>query len=62
MALFPEDVTSEHGSSLTAPVPDFATTGLPEKPAVTEAELRESADALADIGFDGYAIGCLAVG
>ncbi len=47
MALFPEDMTSEHGSSLTAPVPDFATTGLPEKPAVTEAELREDADALA---------------
>ncbi len=46
MALLPEDMTSEHGS-LTAPVPDFATTGLPEKPTVTEAELREDADALA---------------
>lgn len=46
MAPFPENMTSEHGSSLTAPVPDFATTGLPEKPAVTEAELREDADAL----------------
>lgn len=49
MALLPENMTSEHGSSLTAPVPDFATTGLPEKPAVTEAELREDADALARV-------------
>ena len=47
MASLPEDMTSEHGSSLTAPVPDFATTGLPEKPDVTDAELREDADALA---------------
>jgi cyclic beta-1,2-glucan synthetase len=47
MALFPEDMTTEHGSSLTAPVPDFATTGLPEKPVVTEVELRENADAFA---------------
>jgi len=46
MAQFPEDMTFEHGTSLTAPVPDFATTGLPEKPAVTEAKLREDADAL----------------
>ncbi len=47
MALLPENMTSEHGSSLTAPVTDFATTGLPEKPSVTEAELREDADVLA---------------
>ena len=47
MAPFPEGLTSEYSSPLTAPVPDFATTGLPEKPAVSEAELREAASALA---------------
>jgi len=46
MATFPEDLTSEHASSLTAPVSDVPTSGLPEKPNVTEAELRLHADAM----------------
>ena len=38
---------SEYAPPSTAPVPDTPTGGLPEKPAVTDDELRERADALA---------------
>ncbi|MDE1176435.1 MAG: hypothetical protein PW789_07475 [Edaphobacter sp.] len=44
MALSSEDT---HVSSLTAPVQETPTVGLPEEPSVTEAELRFAADALA---------------
>ncbi len=41
-----EGISFEHASPLTAPVPDFSAGGLPERPAVTEAELRVDADEL----------------
>ena len=46
MALSPEEISFEHASPLTAPVPDFSAGGLPECPSVTEAELRVHADEL----------------
>jgi len=46
MAQFSEDLISEHASSLTAPVLDVPTSGLPDKPVVSEAELRLHAEAL----------------
>jgi cyclic beta-1,2-glucan synthetase len=48
MASLPDDVTFEHASPLTAPVLDVKTTGLPEKPTASEAELRRHADVLAE--------------
>ena len=47
MAPFSEDpVTSEHALPLTAPGFDLPTTGLPERPPVSDAELEERAKAL----------------
>lgn len=47
MAPFSEDpVASEHALPPTAPALDLPTAGLPEKPSVSNAELREHADAL----------------
>ncbi len=48
MAQSPEDLTSEHASNLTAPVLDIDVVGLPDKPNVSDAELRLHADALVD--------------
>lgn len=39
-----EELTSAHVSSLTAPVQETASVGLPEEPSVNEAELRQHAD------------------
>ncbi|HEX7158024.1 MAG TPA: glucoamylase family protein [Edaphobacter sp.] len=50
MATFSEDVLSTHHAiPLTAPVEETASTGLREEPAVTEAELRQSAERLVDV-------------
>ncbi len=46
MALSPEGISFEHASPLTAPVPEVPAEGLPECPAVTEADLRVHADEL----------------
>src|SRR3984885_10090471 len=47
MAPFSEDpVTSEHALPPTAPTLDLPTVGLPEKPSVSDAELKERATAL----------------
>jgi cyclic beta-1,2-glucan synthetase len=48
MAPFSEDpvVTSEHALPPTAPALELPTAGLPEKPSVPDAELKEKADAL----------------
>lgn len=42
-----EDLTPAHATSLTAPVQETATTGLPEEPTISEPELRQHADELA---------------
>ena len=46
MTLASESISFEHASPLTAPVPDFSGGGLPECPAVTEAQLRVHANEL----------------
>ena len=41
-----DPVASEHALPPTAPALELPTAGLPEKPSVSDAELRERADAL----------------